>query len=95
MAARKSTKKRIRKAAKLYTFATFETEIFEGEFSLPLLKQMPIGTAARFSKGDFAALTDWLDDAGVPAEDIDAIQSLDNEEFELFVEAWNSGVLGK
>lgn len=88
-------KKRVRKHEKKYTFSTFETDIFEGEFKLPVMRQMPHNYAIALNAGNIEALYLWLEEAGVPSEDIDAIKSLDSEEFEEFSKAWNSGELGK
>lgn len=88
-------KKRIRKYVKKYTYSTFETDIFEGEFKLPVMRQMPHNYAIALNAGNIESLYLWLEEAGVPAEDIEAIKSLDSEEFEEFSKAWNSGELGK
>lgn len=88
-------KKRVRKHVKKYTYSTFETDIFEGEFKLPVMRQMPHNYAIALNAGNVEALYLWLEEAGVPAEDIEAIKSLDSEEFEEFSKAWNSGELGK
>ena len=88
-------KKRVRKYVKKYPYSTFETEIFEGEFKLPVMRQMPHNYAIALNAGNIEALYLWLEEAGVPAEDIEAIKSLDSEEFEEFSKAWNSGELGK
>lgn len=88
-------KKRVRKYEKKYTFNTFESSIFEGEFKLPSMRQIPQAYALDLRSGDFSALYRWLDEVGVPAEDIDAIKSLDSEEIETFFEEWNNGELGK
>ena len=88
-------KKRVRKYEKKYTFSTFETDIFEGEFKLPVMRQMPQTYALDLRTGDFNALYRWLEEVGVPVEDIDAIKSLDSEEIETFFEEWDNGELGK
>lgn len=88
-------KKRVRKYVKRYTYYTFETDIFEGEFKLPVMRQMPHNYALALNAGNIEALYLWLEEAGVPDEDIEAIKSLDSEEFEEFSKAWNSGELGK
>lgn len=93
--AAKAAKKRVRKRVKKYTFSTFETDIFEGEFKLPVMRQMPHNYALALNAGNIEAIYLWLEEAGVPAEDIEAIKSLDSEEFEEFSKAWNSGELGK
>ena len=91
----KAAKKRVRKYDKKYTFSTFETDIFEGEFKLPVMRQMPHNYAIALNAGNIEAIYLWLEEAGVPAEDIEAIKSLDSEEFEEFSKAWNNGELGK
>lgn len=88
-------KKRVRKYEKKYTYSTFESSIFEGEFKLPVMRQMPHTYAIALNNGDVGALYSWLEEAGVPAEDIEAIKSLDSEEFEEFSKTWNNGELGK
>ena len=88
-------KKRVRKYEKQYTYNTFESSIFEGEFKLPSMRQIPQTYALDLRTGDFNALYRWLEEVGVPTEDIDAIKSLDSEEIETFFEEWNSGELGK
>lgn len=88
-------KKRVRKYVKKYTYSTFETDIFEGVFKLPVMRQMPHNYAIALNAGNIEALYLWLEEAGVPAEDIEAIKSLDSEEFEEFSKVWNSGELGK
>lgn len=93
--AAKAAKKRVRKRVKKYTFSTFETDIFEGEFKLPIMRQMPHNYAIALNAGNIEAIYLWLEEVGVPAEDIDAIKSLDSEEFEEFSQAWNNGELGK
>lgn len=93
--AAKAAKKRVRKYEKQYTYSTFETDIFEGEFKLPVMRQMPHNYAIALNAGNIEAIYLWLEEAGVPAEDIEAIKSLDSEEFEEFSQAWNNGELGK
>lgn len=88
-------KKRVRKYEKKYTYSTFESSIFEGEFKLPSLRQIPQTYAIDLRAGDFNAVYRWLEEVGVPTEDIEAIKSLDSEEIETFFEEWNSGELGK
>lgn len=88
-------KKRVRKYEKKYTYSTFESSIFEGEFKLPSMRQIPQTYALDLRTGDFNALYCWLEEVGVPTEDIDAIKSLDSEEIEIFFEEWNNGELGK
>lgn len=91
----KAARKRARKAEKHYTYSTFESEFFEGEFKLPATSQLPINIGIRVRNGDVNALFDWLAETGVSSEDIDAIMSLDGEEFKKFNNEWDNGVLGK
>ena len=54
-------KKRVRKHAKKYTFSTFETDIFEGEFKLPVMRQMPHTYALALNNGDFTrCIPGWM-----------------------------------
>lgn len=89
------TKKRVRKHEKTYRYRTFESSIFEGEFKLPEFKQMPSEYGLLVRAGDINGLYNWLAEAGIDSEDIDAIKSLDPEELETFFKEWNSGELGK
>lgn len=91
----KAARKRVRKAEKHYTYSTFESEFFEGEFKLPATSQIPISIGIRVRNGDVNALFGWLAETGVSSEDIDAIMSLDGEEFKKFNNEWDNGVLGK
>lgn len=91
----KAARKRVRKAEKHYTYSTFESEFFEGEFKLPATSQLPLNIGIRVRNGEVTALFDWLAETGVSSEDIDAIMSLDGEEFKKFNEEWDNGVLGK
>ena len=88
-------KKRVRKYAKTYRFHTFESSIFEGEFKLPDMRQLPTDYGLRVRVGDISAIYEWLAEVGISTEDIEAIKSLDSEEIETFFEEWNSGELGK
>lgn len=89
------TKKRVRKYEKQYRYRTFESSIFEGDFKLPELKQMPSEYGLLVRVGDMNGLYNWLAEVGIDSEDIEAIKSLDSEELETFFEEWNSGELGK
>lgn len=88
-------KKRVRKYEKQYRYRTFESSIFEGDFKLPELKQMPSEYGLLVRVGDMNGLYNWLAGVGIDSDDIDAIKSLDSEELETFFEEWNSGELGK
>lgn len=90
-----ANRKRVRKAEKQYTYSTFESEFFEGDFKLPATSQIPLNIGIRVRNGDVTALFDWLAETGVSSEDIDAIMSLDGEEFKKFNEEWDNGALGK
>lgn len=82
-----------RKQKKQYKMVTFESSIFEGEFTLPALEHMPNGVPRSLgSNGDVAGkLPAWLKDAGTEEEAIDAIAELDGEEFNTFMEEWGKG----
>lgn len=87
------TRKFERKQKKQYKMVTFESEIFEGEFKLPALENMPNGVPRSLgANGDVAGkLPAWLADAGVEEEAIEAIATLDSEEFSTFMEEWGKG----
>lgn len=85
------SKTRKRKAAKKYEMVTFENPIFEGEFTFPSPKHMPIKVLAGFEKGNVAVLTDWLRTAQVSDEDIEAFEDLDGEELGEFMKSWTDG----
>lgn len=85
------SKTRKRKSAKKFEMVTFETPIFEGEFVFPSPKHMPIKVLAGFEKGNVAVLADWLRDAKVSEEDIEAFEELDGEELGEFMKSWTDG----
>ena len=78
-----------RKSKKQYKMVTFESSIFEGEFTLPALEQMPNHVPRALSGADIEGkLPAWLDAAGVESEAIEVIGTLDSEEFGTFMEEW-------
>lgn len=85
------SKTRKRKVAKKYELVTFETPIFDGEFTLPSPKHMPLKVLNGFDKGNVGVFVDWLRDAKVSEEDIEAFESLDGEELAEFMKAWTDG----
>lgn len=85
-------KKIARKVEKRYEFVTFNYDVFEGDFVLPKFPP-PIGVLRRVQKGDVAKLIEWLEDAKVEEEYLEAIDSLDAEELEGFINAWTNGQL--
>lgn len=85
------SKIRKRKVAKKYEMVKFETPIFEGEFVFPSPKHMPIKVLGGFEKGNVAVIVDWLRDAGISNEDIEAFETLDGEELAEFMQSWTDG----
>lgn len=85
------SKTRKRKVAKKYEMVTFDTPIFEGEFTLPSPKHLNLKVLSGFENGNVAVLVDWLRDAGIAKEDIEAFESLDGEELQEFMKAWTDG----
>lgn len=85
------SKTRKRKVAKKYEMVTFETPIFEGEFTFPSPKHMPLKVLAGFETGNVAVLSEWLKGAGISDEDIEAFGELDGEELGEFMKAWTDG----
>ncbi|MDO4919947.1 hypothetical protein [Kocuria sp.] len=84
-------RKHVRKSEKQLTMVDFETPIFDGTFTLPSPKHMPIGVAAAVQKGDVSEIFAWLEKAGVDEEDLDAFRSLEGEEVQDFMTAWTDG----
>lgn len=82
-----------RKAQKRYTLVDFETEIFEGVFTFPSPKHMPLRVLSALDNGDIAKLMTWLEEAGVDKDAIEAFESLDGEELQDFMAAWQDGKL--
>jgi len=78
-----------RKKKKQYKMVTFESSIFEGEFKLPALEQMPNQVPRDMGRGFVGGKLDaWLEAAEVENEAIEAIGTLDAKEFETFMEEW-------
>lgn len=84
-------KKYQRKQAKRYEMVKFTTDIFEGEFTFPSPKQMPLKVVEGMEKGSMSALTGWLEKAGVEEDAIEAFNELDGEEAGDFMKAWAEG----
>lgn len=86
-------KKHARKVAKKYEYVTFETPIYEGEFTFPAQKHMPQKLMIAMSDGDLGKLRDWLVEAGTDEAGVEAFLDLDSEEAGAFIEAWGNGQL--
>lgn len=80
-----------RKRKKRYEFVTFETDIFEGPFTLPKMDHLDLKTAGALNDGNLSALADWLTEAGAPEGQIEAFMDLQQDEIEEFMDAWTSG----
>lgn len=86
-------KKVVRKSAKRYEMVKFTNENFEGEFVLPKFAP-PLGVMRRIQDGDVSKLIQWLEDAQVDPDYLEAIDSLDIEgELEQFITDWTEGQL--
>ncbi|MEX3609768.1 hypothetical protein VVR12_01810 [Rothia sp. LK2588] len=81
----------VRKTTKRYKMVTFETPIFEGEFTFPSPKQMPLKVLRGLTRADVDAIVEWLKAAGVAEHEIEAFTDLDGEELEIFMKAWQDG----
>lgn len=88
-------KKHARKSAKLYRSLTFESSIFDGEFTLPDMKQAPNHVIAAMERMDLDALTEWCISAGASKEDTEIFWEMDPEETRTFIEEWSRGTVGK
>lgn len=91
--ARAKAKKFQRATEKRYRWVQFTHSLFgEDVFELPALGQMSNGVVERLNVGDFAPFYKWLADAGVEGDALDAMRTLDQEEFQAFQEDWQDGV---
>lgn len=88
-------KKHTRKSAKIYRAITFESSIFDGEFTLPDVKQAPNSVIAAMERLDLAALAEWCISAGASKEDTEIFWDMDPEETRIFIEEWSHGTVGK
>ena len=77
-------KKHTRKIAKIYRARTFESSIFDGEFTLPDVNQAPNSVIA-----------EWCISAGAAKEDTEIFWEMDPEETRTFIEEWSHGTVGK
>jgi len=91
----KSKKKHVRKSAKKYRMLTFESSIFEGEFTLPDMKQAPMHVLAALDKGQFDVFESWVVKAGADRADAEVVQEMDAEELKTFIGEWSRGTLPK
>jgi hypothetical protein len=85
------TRKINRKTAKQYRMVKVASDLFDAELVLPDFAQIPMGVPAKMTKGDLGAMFDWLRAAGVDGETIEAVESLDGEEFDAFSTDWGKG----
>ena len=86
----KTKTKYARKAPKAPRLVAFEPSLFEGEFRLPSMDTMPLGTVADLNEGDISALFEWLVENGAAEAAVDAIRTLDREEFRAFRAEWGA-----
>lgn len=91
---REKRKKFQRINEKRYRWTTFTVpELFGDEpFELPRLSHMANGVVDRLNQGDFAPFYDWLQSAGVDPEALEAMRTLDADEFTAFQQQWADGV---
>lgn len=89
----KAKKTFTRKSQKRYEMVTFMTPIYEEEFTFPAVKHMSQKLAMALDAGQFKVFYEWLRNAGVSEEEIDAFASLDGEETREFIDAWSDGQL--
>jgi hypothetical protein len=88
MAATTPKKKFARKAEKQYQWVTFTSELFEDEFVFPDQKHFDVDTVDALNSGDVGQIKRWLAAAGAEEDAVDAVGTLDTEEFKEFVKAW-------
>lgn len=90
--AKNKTTKITRKAPKRYEFVEFEHDLFDGIFSLPRFTQISLKTAGKMAS-DPTAVLDFIKEAGVDPDTVEAVASLSAEELESFIDSWTDGVL--
>jgi|GEM_PF-2845983 len=86
-------RKNARKVPKRYRMVTFTNELFEDEFTLPDIAQMPGDVTARLMVGDLEAMYSWLAEHGADEDAVAAIRSMDSEETQAFQKDWAAGNL--
>lgn len=92
MAATAPKKRKVsRKQAKQYTLVAFELPQFDGSFELPDLKHLPLRVMTALNKGDLEVLIDWLRDAKVHDDYLEALLDLGQDEIEEFIDLWGKG----
>lgn len=87
-------KKRFQRTTeKQYRWVSFTHELFGDEqFELPAMSQLNLGLIESLNNGDMGQLAKWLKDLHVDDDMVDAIRSLDQEEFSEFQKDWAEGV---
>ena len=92
MAATTPKKRKVaRKQAKQYTMVTFELPQFDGSFELPDLKHLPLRVMDALNKGQIGVLGDWLREADIHEDYLEAILDLGQDEVEELIETWGKG----
>ncbi|MFJ3957697.1 hypothetical protein [Arthrobacter sp. NPDC090010] len=89
----KTRKKNARKQPKRYRMVTFAHELFEDDFTLPDISQMPGSVVVAINRGQLDVMYDWLRECGVDPDSVDAISTLDPEETQAFQKDWSDGNL--
>lgn len=91
---REKRKRYQRVTAKQYRWTQFTVpELFgDDPFELPRLSHMSNGVVDRLNQGDFAPFYEWLESAHVDAEALEAMRTLDADEFTEFQKHWADGV---
>ncbi|MFJ2618161.1 hypothetical protein [Glutamicibacter sp. NPDC087344] len=82
-----------RKTAKRYEFVKFESELFDGEFEFPKLDLAPLRVVEAMNTGEVQKVSQWLTEAGVDPEAIEAYRDLNRNELQDFINAWQDGQL--
>src|SRR5690625_6448057 len=81
MAATAPKKRKVsRKNEKQYSIVKFELPQFDGEFQLPDLKHLPLRVMTALNKGDLEVLIDWLREAKVHDDYLEALLDLGQDE---------------
>lgn len=76
---------------KQYRMVTFESDLYDAPFTFPDQAHMNLGLVKAINSGDVGKLSAWLLAGGVDPEEVDALDELEQEELEDFIEAWGKG----
>lgn len=86
-------RKNKRKVAKQLRRVTFTSDLFEDEFTFPDQAHFNLGLISKVTEGNMGALIAWLRENDVEEDQLEAFESLEQEEIEGFLADWGKGSL--